>query len=106
MARPVVRNRASGTSAAGAVTLNARAGVITTESVSTAAGSDYAFTLTNSFIGPDSVVLVNVYNGTNTTAYPVVYSIAPASGSVVLKVRNAHATVALNGTLKIGFLVF
>jgi hypothetical protein len=44
-------------------------------------------------------VLVSIANGTNTTSYAVVHNITPANGSVTFKVRNAHATVALNGTL-------
>jgi hypothetical protein len=95
----------SATAAAGAATLNSQIGVVTSEALTTAAGSDYTLTLTNSYVASGSVVLVSVGNGTNTTLYAVAHSIAPAAGSVVIKVRNAHGSAALNGTLVISFVV-
>lgn len=95
----------TGTSAAGAITLNHTGGLITTEALTTAALADYSFTLTNNVISAQSVVLLSIGNGTNTTLYAVAHSVVPAAGSVTFKIRNAHATVALNGTLLIGFAV-
>lgn len=93
-------------STAGAVTANHTAGTITTEALTTAAGADSSFTLTGNTIGVSSIVLLSIANGTNTTLYAVAHSIQPAAGSVVFKVRNAHASAALNGTLVISFIVF
>jgi len=91
-----------GTSTAGAATVNHTGGTITTESLSTASASDYAFTLTNSVISPGSVVLISVGNGTNTTVPCYVHSVQVSNGQVTFKIRNAGGS-ALNGTLIIMF---
>jgi hypothetical protein len=93
------------TATAGAAELDAKAGVITTESLSTAAGAEYTLTLTNADVSADSVVVASVANGSNTTAGATVTTVAPDDGSVVIKVKNTHAETALNGTLKIAFAV-
>jgi hypothetical protein len=95
------------TSAAGAVTLNnASAGMITTESVSTAAGGTYSLTITSNLIRSTSLVMATVTLGTSTTGAGVVSHVTPAAGSVNVKVQNIHASAAFNGTLKIGFAIF
>jgi hypothetical protein len=94
------------TATAGAATLNAESGVITTEALTTAAASEYTLTLTNSKIAATDMVFASVQNGTNTTAQATITTITPASGSVVIKVKNTTAATALNGTLKISFVVF
>lgn len=93
------------TGAAGAVTSNANAGVITTESLSTAAAGVQAYTLTNSKIKAGSIVLFSVGYGTSTTGLPIIGSVVAAAGSVTFVIKNVDAAAALNGTLKIGFLV-
>lgn len=102
---PNIGDNSTGVSTSGAATVNHTGGMITTEALSTAAGADYSFTLTNNNITPNSVVLLSVGNGTNTTVPYYAHSVVPAAGSVTFKIRNAHATVALNGTLIIGFAV-
>jgi hypothetical protein len=92
------------TSTAGAATSNHTGVQVTTESLTTAAGADYSFTLTNQNIIATSIVFVSVGNGTNTTAPVYAHSIAPAAGSVAFKVRNAHSSSALNGTLVLNVL--
>ena len=96
----------TGTSTAGAATVGTQSGVITTEALVTAAGSTYTFTLTNSLINANSVVLVTVGKGTATAGEPVVQFVTPAAGSAVILIRNNAAAAALNGTIKIGYLVF
>lgn len=97
---------ATATAAAGAVTLNAAAsGVITSEALTTAAGADYTLTITDDAIAASDIVLASVQNGTNTTVEPAITRVTPAAGSVVVIVRNLHASVALNGTIKVSFLV-
>lgn len=93
------------TATAGAATLNKNAGVITSESLTTASGAEYTLTLTNSAVAAADQVFASVQNGTNTTAMPYITTVAPAAGSVVIKVRNGHASVALNGTVKVAFFV-
>ena len=94
------------TATSGAATLNKQVGTITTESLTTAQDASYTLTLPNSRVGTGSVVLVSVANGTNTQGTTVVTKVTPAAGSVVIIVTNKHASAqALNGTLKISFLV-
>lgn len=93
------------TSTAGAATISNQAGLITTEALTTAAGSTYTMTLTNALITASSLVFVTVAKGTATTGEPVVQFVTPAAGSAVILIRNVAAAAALNGTVKIGFYV-
>jgi hypothetical protein len=90
---------------AGAATLNKMAGVITSESLTTTAGSDYTLTLTNSDIAAADQVFASVQLGTSTTGEPAVTSVTPSAGQVVILVRNIAASAVFNGTIKISFLV-
>lgn len=101
----VSNDNGTATASGGAVTLDKQRGVITSEALTTAAGSDYALTLTNSKIGALSNLSVNVFQGSNTTEGLSVQRITVASGSAVIRVRNTHASAAWNGTIKIAFLV-
>lgn len=93
------------TSTAGAVTYAGPTGVVTTEALTTAGLATYTLTITDSYILATDIVLVSLQGGTSTTGTQVVQSAVPAAGSVVIKIYNAHATVALNGTLVIAFAV-
>jgi len=95
----------SATATAGAATSNSSKTKITSEALTTAAAAAYTLTLTNSVVTAASVVLVSVANGTNTQGIPVVSTVVPAAGSVVIKVFNLHASQALNGTLVISVRV-
>jgi hypothetical protein len=90
----------------GAATLDKTSGKITSESLTTAQNAFYTLTLTNSKIAADDLVFASVANGTNTQGTPMVEKITPAAGSVVIRIRNAHASdQALNGTIVVSFLV-
>jgi len=93
------------TASSGAATLNSPSGVVTTESLSTAAGSTYTLTLTNSSIAATDIVLLTVGLGTNAAGHPDVVSVTPAAGSVSVVVKNTHASAAFNGTLTVQFAV-
>lgn len=93
------------TAAAGAATLDGQVGIVTTEALTTAAGADYTLTLTNARVKTGSVVLASVFNGSNSAGTPIVRYIAPGDGVVTIKVYNLHSANALNGTLKIAFVV-
>jgi hypothetical protein len=93
------------TAVAGAATLNKFAGVITTEALVTAAAATYTLTLTNSMIAAADQVFVSSAFGTNTTGSTQVQTVTPAAGSVEIVIRNAHVSAALNGTLKLSFIV-
>ena len=89
----------------GAATLNAQCGVVTSESITTAAAATYTLTLTNSRVSAGSVVAVNVYNGTNSAGTPVKVTETPGSGTLTVVVKNDHASAAFNGTLKFSYCV-
>ena len=93
------------TASSGAATLNKMAGVITSEALTTAAAATYALTLTNSDVAATDQVFASVQYGSSTTGTPAVATVAPGAGSVVITVQDIHATAALNGTIKISFLV-
>jgi hypothetical protein len=100
-------NGSTSTSAAGAVTLNNKAGIITTETLTTISQAIYTLTISNSVATVGDHVYVSVSNGTNTTGIPVVTSAACGAGTVVVKVANASTTTSpFGGTLKIDYLVF
>jgi hypothetical protein len=94
------------TAAAGAATCNHQLCVITTEALTTAAAADYTLTLTNTYADVGGLVFVSVGQGTNTTVPCFWHSISiTADNTIQIKVRNAHASAALNGTLVINVLV-
>lgn len=97
-------NTASAT--AGAATKNTNLGVISSEGISTAAGATYTLTLTNSLVTATSNVQAAAYLGTSTSGGPLqVVSITPASGSVVIVVKNAGTAALSGGTIVIPFQV-
>lgn len=93
------------TATAGAATLDKDAGVITSEALTTAAGAVYTLTLTNSSIAAADQVFASVQYGTATAGSPCVTRVTPGAGSVVILVQNVHASAALDGTIKIAFMV-
>lgn len=93
------------TATGGAATLAKTSGKITSEALTTAAGADYVLTLTNSAIAAADLVFASVDNGTNTTEGLAINRVTPGAGSVVIRVRNTHASAALNGTVVISFWV-
>lgn len=93
------------TAAAGAATLNNRFGKVTTESLTTAQNANYTLTITNSAIVAGDLCMASVANGTNSQGTPIIVSVTPANGSLVVIVRNAHdAVLAFNGTLVVTFV--
>lgn len=90
---------------AGAATLNQGQGVVTSEALTTAAGADYTLTLTNSLIRATDLVFATAQSGTNTQGDLLLGACTPGAGSATIVIRNGHASQALNGTIKIGFLV-
>lgn len=90
----------------GAATLSKGAGVITSEGLTTAAGAAYTLTLTNTTIAAADQVMASVQNGTNSQGIPIVSTVTPAAGSVVIVVENNDLAAAFNGTIKVSFVVF
>jgi hypothetical protein len=93
------------TATAGAATLAKSSGVITSEAVTTAAGATYTLTLTNALVAATDQVYASVWLGTATTGMPTITTVKPGTGSVIITIQNIHASVALNGTLKIAYML-
>lgn len=92
------------TASSGAATLNAMAGVVTSEALTTAQNAIYTLTITNSQIAATDMVFASVANGTNTQGTPMIGRVQPGAGSLVVQVINKHATSeALNGTIRVSF---
>jgi hypothetical protein len=86
-----------------AVTIDSYAGVITTVSATTAAGSNVAFTVNNSKVTTASKVLLTpVHVG---AGIPVFTLDSISNGSFVIRIYNVHASNAFNNIFKISFLV-
>jgi hypothetical protein len=90
---------------AGAATLNKSSGIVTSEALTTAAAANYTLTITNSAIAAADIVLASVAYGTATAGTPVVSRVTPGAGSVVIVVKNDHASAAFDGTIKVAFAV-
>lgn len=99
----IIGDTGTGTASSNAVTIDKMAGVLTTESLSTAAAGSQAITLTNSVIETGDIVLAHFVsvpaNGT-----PVLAAVAGA-GSATITIYNKHASAAFNGAFVIAFLV-
>lgn len=100
----IILPKVPGTEAANAVTANGVAGVITTSSLTTAGGANYAITWTNSAITAASVIMLSIMGGTNTTQ-DINFKVIPGSGTATLTIYNLTASTNLDGTILIGYLV-
>ena len=87
------------------VALNAASGIVTTVSATTAADASSSFTVTNTSVLATSIVLANIVNYAGTDGVPSVIVEDIAAGSFKITIYNGHSTDALNGVLKIGFVV-
>lgn len=93
------------TSVTTGVTLNKPTGVITTRALSNAAGTEIAFTVTDSFVDVSDSVVVSpsAYAGTGTL---LCYVRDVSAGSFTLCISNLHASAALNALAVINFSVY
>lgn len=93
-----------GTSITTAVELNASSGIITTVSTTAGAHSLTVFTVNNSAVTATSIVIANIVNYSGTTGNPSIMVEEIAAGSFKIAISNG-GTGALNGILKIGFVI-
>jgi hypothetical protein len=100
----IISSKGTATSSAGAVTLNAMAGIITTEPLTTAAAAVYTLTLTNANITTSTIVQVSVDKGSS-TGTPCVAYVTPSAGSAVIAIQNIHASAAFNAAIKISYVL-
>lgn len=93
------------TGASGASTVNQDAGIVTTESLTTAAAATYTEVVNCNAVTANSLVFVSIANGSNSAGDPSLQLVTPAAGKVTVTIVNRAASAAFNGTLKISFLV-
>jgi hypothetical protein len=93
------------TSITTAVSVTAQAGIITTVSATTAADSATQFTVNHPDVNANSVVFANIMNYAGSAGLPSLYIDNPSTGSFVVTIQNHHASAALNGALKISYLI-
>lgn len=99
------QSNVTATAASGKATAHGEGALITTESLSQAAGATYTLTVGNNQIQPNSVVLAVLSNGSNTQGDPTLNTVAVSLGKAVITITNRHASQALNGTLQVAMLV-
>lgn len=99
-------NAGTATATSGAATLANKAGLVTSEALTTAAAAIYTLTVTDTVVAATDLCFANVAYGTSTTGSPAVTRVTPAAGSLVILVQNIHASAALNGTIVVGFACF
>lgn len=96
--------KGSGKAVAGLATAHGESGTVTSEALTTAAGATYTLTIRNGQVGANSTALASLSNGTNTQGDPDIATVTPSEFGLVVVIVNRHASQALNGTLKVGFL--
>lgn len=91
------------------VTINALSGTITTNTTSLAALASAVFTVTNSTVQINDVVLVAQQSGSSniagTAGVTDIVVVAVAAGSFTLAVQNDSSTTAETGAILINFIV-
>ena len=90
-----------GTDKSTGVTLNKPSGQITMHNAALAPGSSVSFTLTNSTISPEDVVIVNLASGASADSYTAEVT-QVATGSCRLQIRNVSAS-SLSEALVLNF---
>lgn len=93
------------TSSTTSVTVVGSAGIITTFSSTLAGVTSEEFTVSNSSVTADSVVLISAVDYSGTTGIPVLRVNSIVQGGFDIVITNAHATAPLNGTLSISFII-
>ena len=89
--------------------MNTLSGTITTNTTSLAAGASAVFTVTNSTVATDDVIVLTVQSGSTnaagTAGGTIVQVASVAAGSFTIQVNNLSTTTAEIGAILINFLV-
>ncbi len=85
------------------VTLSKPCGQVTTVALTTAAGAEERFTVTNTLVAAtDTISLGTTYNGNGT---PMIGVLKVAAGAFDIVITNLHASAALNAVVVINFAI-
>ena len=98
-------NVTQATSITTAVATTGGAGAITSVSSILAGNSAASFVVSNPYATASSVVLLTINNYTGNQGLPEARVQSVSAGQFTVVLSNAHATAALNGIVKIGYLV-
>jgi len=90
------------TSKSTGVTLNKSAGQITMNAAALAGSTAVSFTLTNSLISANDVLILNVGSGGTAVAYTV-YTSSISAGAAVITLRNMTTATSLSEAVVINF---
>ena len=90
------------TSKSTGVTLNKSAGQITMNNAALAGATAVSFTLTNSLISANDLLILNVGSGGTAVAYTV-YTSSISAGSAVITLRNMTTATSLSEAVVINF---
>lgn len=96
---------ATQSAASQAVTIDNGCGTVTLATNTLSAATVTSFTISNSRAQVGDRVLVTLDRGTQTNGIPVLVGATPATGSITVSFANAHASTALNGAMKVYFLL-
>jgi len=89
-----------------AVTTTAKSWVITTVSLTTAAGASAGtFQVNNALVTTSSVILASVEYPSTSTGFPAIVVQDVAAGSFKIEVRNQDGVAALNAPVKVHFAI-
>ncbi len=88
-----------------AVSTTASTGVITTVSASTGANSTSSFNVSNPHVAAGSTVFLTINNYAGNQGLPVVRAQGVTNGQFTVVLSNHHDVNALNGVVKIAYLV-
>jgi len=93
------------TSATTGVAIEFPGGKIVCFTSTLAAVTTSTFTVTNSFVKADSLVIATVQDYTGSTGLPAVIVDDLAAGSFKINLTNVHNSAALNGVVTIAFVI-
>jgi hypothetical protein len=93
------------TSVTSGVSINSPAGIISTVSTALATNGSAVFSVSNSCVEADSIVLANIVNYGGSQGAPIVRVQGITRGSFSVSLRNVSDADALNGVVKVGFSV-
>lgn len=88
-----------------AITINAEAFAITTDSLTGAVTTLHTLTITNNTVTADSIPYFVIQKWTLTTGVPAITSATVSAGQIVLVIQNIAASWSFNGTLKINWFI-
>lgn len=86
-----------------AVTTTTQTGVIITQGATAIANAAHQFTVNNSSVSANSIVIVSI-SGYSGNGFPSLRA-HTGSGSFSVTIQNSHNTDALNAALKISYLI-